>query len=535
MRQLRLLLLGLTAAVLLGFAAGAILGEAALGVRSTRQVEATATEGPGDRVHGRYIVLLKEGASPASTAARHGLRPDVVYRSALQGFAGELPEAALARLREDPDVVLIEPDSVVTVDDSQTVPSGIDRIDADLNLAAWIDGTDDQPDVDIAILDTGIQQDHPDLRVAGGASFIDSNCGGGSFADDNGHGTHVAGTAAAIDNSIGVVGVAPGARLWALKVLDQNGSGTVSCIIAAVDWVTANAATIEVANMSIRADLSDALCQAIAASAAAGVVYAVSAGNQAADASSQSPANCADVLATSAIADFDGKPGALTPQTYNGSCSFTGDDVFACFSNYGPLVDIAAPGVSIYSTYIGDGYATISGTSMAAPHVAGAAALDIVQNGKPTDAAGAAAVRDRLIAAGAAQSGAYGFTGDPDSSPEPLLFLRSPGLYDLRIEGVSVPSPIPEWAAAQIGVTVSFEGSSSTATVSVALIASAGSVSNSPQTVTLPGESSATVTFTWDTTGLAGDYTLTATASSIAGEMNPNNSYSIVARVGGPG
>jgi len=486
-----------------------------------------------DIIPGRYIVVLKKSASPSAVASRHGLRPQVVYKSALRGFAGSFSDKAVRRLRADPSVLLVEPDRVATVDDAQTLPFGIDRVDADLNLTAKIDGVDDPLDVDIAIIDTGIQLDHPDLRVAGGVRFIGSDCAGGSWADDHGHGTHVAGTAAAIDNSIGVVGMAPGARLWAVKVLNQNGSGSLSCIIEAVDWVTANAATIEVANISIRTSPSTALCQAITTSAAAGVVYAVSAGNNATDASSQSPANCPDVLATSAIADFDGQSGGLDPRTVGFSlCTMTGDDIFACFSNYGPRVDIAAPGVNIYSTYKGGGYATMSGTSMASPHVAGAAALDIVEQGKPTDADGAAAVRGRLIAAGANQDGFFGFSGDPDDYHEPLLLVWPAGAYDVAVTVVPPPPFIIQGDLAQIDVTLAHQGSSNQ-TLSVALAASSGAVPDSPQTVTLEPDSSTTVSFIWDTTGLPlADYTLTATATSATADMYPaNDSRSITARV----
>jgi subtilisin family serine protease len=187
--------------------------------------------------------------------------------------------------------------------------------------------------------------------------------------------------------------------------------------------MTANASTIDAVNISLRFSPSVALCQAIAASAAAGVVYAVSAGNNASDASTQSPADCADVLATSAIADYDGLPGGYDPQTYSGSCTSTADDVFACFSNRGPLVDISAPGVKVYSTYLNGGYATMSGTSMAAPHVAGAAALDILQNGRPVDAGGAAAVRNHGRPGVASP---HGFTGDPDEYTAALFLVGRP-------------------------------------------------------------------------------------------------------------
>jgi subtilisin family serine protease len=492
----------------------------------------------GDIIPGRYIVLLKESRSPRVAAARHGLRPQVVYESALRGFAGHFSDQAVRRLRADAAVLSVEPDRLVTVDDlhassSQTLPTGIDRVDADLNPAAKIDGVDDPLDVDIAIIDTGIQPDHPDLRVAGGVRFLGEDCSGGSWADDHGHGTHVAGTAAAIDNSIGVVGVAPGARLWAIKVLNQAGQGPLSCVIAGVDWVTANAETIEVANMSLGGVSSPILCQAITASADAGVVYAVAAGNSAMDAGFFSPANCPDVLTTSAIADFDGQPGGLNPQTVEFSfCTVTGDDVFACFSNWGPLVDIAAPGVNIYSTFKEGGYATRSGTSMASPHVAGVAALDILVHGKPTDATGTAAVRSRLIAAGAPQGGPAGFTGDPDSFSEPLLYRWPLVAHALAVTSLDAPSPVVQGDLVSVAVGVANRGTSSE-TFTVSLTASGGAVSGSPQEVTLATGSSTTLTFTWDTAGLgAGDYTLTAAASVIPGEANSaDNSRSSIVRV----
>lgn len=386
----------------------------------------------GDIVPGRYIVVLRDGVDASEFAARHGVRPDVTYGHALNGFAGALSPAALARLGAGPEVLLIEPDRIVTAFD-QTLPTGVGRIDGEENATAAIDGVDANGglglDIDIAVIDTGIDVLHPDLRVVGGADFSRNAfvCKSKSFDDGNGHGSHVAGTAAARDNGFGVVGVAPGARLWAVKVLSDSGSGYTSCVIKGVDWVTARASTIEVANMSLGGGNSSSLCSAIAKSAAKGVVYAVAAGNSATDAKNTSPANCPDVLSTSAIADFNGKGGGGAPAT----CRSDVDDTFANFSNYGSVVDIAAPGVCILSTYKGGSYATFSGTSMASPHVAGAAGLYMLANNiNPSDAAGAAAVRDGLIAAGKSQADANcGFSGDPDASTkaEPLLYLGTTG------------------------------------------------------------------------------------------------------------
>lgn len=411
--------------VLLG-AALAVLLLVVLGPFSGDQPEAVA----GDVIPGHYIVVLRESVDASAFAAGHGLRPDVTYGHALNGFAASLSPAAVARLQSDPSVMSVEPDRIVSITD-QTIPTGVDRIDGEENATAAIDGVDANSgvglDIDIAIIDTGIDSDHPDLRVAGGADFSRNafQCKSKSFEDGHGHGSHVGGTAAARDNGIGVVGVAPGARLWAVKVLSDSGSGYTSCVIKGVDWVTANAATIEVANMSLGGGNSSSLCNAIAKSAAKGVVYAVAAGNSATNAQNTSPANCADVLSTSAIADFNGKGGGGAAAT----CRSDVDDTFADFSNFGAVVDIAAPGVCVLSTYKNGGYATFSGTSMASPHVAGAVALYMLANNvNPVDAAGAAAVRNGLIAAGKAQSDANcGFSGDPDGIAEPLLYVGTSG------------------------------------------------------------------------------------------------------------
>lgn len=375
----------------------------------------THGQAPGDPVPGRYIVVLQGGADPIGVANRHGLFAEHVYSSALNGFAGAVPAGRLRALQRDQQVAWVEQDQVVTTS-AQAVPTGILRANADLNPTARIDGTDERVNVDIAIIDTGVQLNHPDLNVIKNVSFVK---GAKTGADDNGHGTHVAGTAAALDNGVGVVGVAPGARLWAVKVLSRSGSGTMSGVIAGVDYVTANAAAIEVANMSLGGGNSTALNAAIAKSVAKGVVYAVAAGNSGVDAGSSSPANSPDVLCVSAIVDTDGQPGGL------GSASGYGaDDTLASFSNFGSVVDIAAPGVNILSTYKGSAYVDgWSGTSMACPHVAGAAALYLATRPKPANAAEAAAVRNAIITAAVPQAdpNGGGFSGDPDASPEPLL------------------------------------------------------------------------------------------------------------------
>ncbi len=377
------------------------------------------------------IVELNSSMAPSTTAAQSLLNPssgrlDFTFDYALKGFSARLPRDSLEALRNDPRVAHVEPDIEMRAL-GQILPKGVDRIDADAaGLRAPIEGVDERVDVDIAIIDSGIDGSHPDLNVVGGY-----NATGGSTAnwsDGNGHGTHVAGIAAALDNGIGVVGVAPGARLLAVKVLGSNGYGSLSNIIKGIDWVTAHASEIEVANMSLGGQGVSAIYrQAIQRSVAAGVVYIAAAGNEYRDILGGNPATASptdsmadsipaaypEVATISALVDTDGRPGGLGP-----SGGGYADDTFADFSNFsnsgadgsswylnnnlvdnprGLGIDLVLPGVNIYSTYKGGGYATMSGTSMAAPHAAGLAARYIAENGRGTDAAGVYAIRQGLI------------------------------------------------------------------------------------------------------------------------------------------
>jgi PKD repeat protein len=320
-------------------------------------------------------------------AARANGRLGFVYDRVLQGFSITMPRAAVAGIARDPRVDYVEEDIPVTAF-AQTTPTGVRRIFAnttDLSL----DQTDDmRVDVDVAVLDTGIDYEHPELNVVGGANCLNYVRNGWrvtyycdeavSSDDDHYHGTHVAGTIGAIDNGSGVVGVAPGARLWAVKVLDNNGSGSLSGIIAGIDWVAANG-DIEVINMSLGGGgFSSAMNTAVYNAVQDGVTVVVAAGNSNQNAANFTPANAPDAITVSALADFNGAPGGGAAPT----CRTDQDDTLADFSNWGATVDIAAPGVCIYSTYPLEkgSFNTISGTSMASPHVAGAAAL-LASNG----------------------------------------------------------------------------------------------------------------------------------------------------------
>jgi len=370
-----------------------------------------------NKIQGQYIIVLSDDsdlASETEKAKSKGAEIIQEYKYAIKGFAVKVQNDKILDLikKNNPSISYIEPDYEVQIF-AQTLPTGINRIDAERSTARTVY-------VDIAIIDTGINLSHPDLNVYKKVSFVK---GAKTANDDNGHGTHVAGVAAAKDNDLGVVGVAPDAKLWAVKVLDRNGSGSLSNVIKGIDYVTQNAAEIEVANMSLGCEcISTSLNSAITKSVAAGVTYVVAAGNSAKDAQTFSPANHPDVIAVSAIADSDGKCGGFGTST-----SYGKDDTLASFSNFGSVVDIAAPGVSIYSTYKNGGYATLSGTSMASPHVAGGAALFKASNplSTPSD------VRDSLLSNGSTQSSTcvgngYGyFNGDKDTFPEPLLYVKN--------------------------------------------------------------------------------------------------------------
>ena len=393
------------------------------------------------------------------------------YNNAISGMAfktvdQQKSDQILDILSLNPRVKFIEQDRIV-VPFSQLIPSGIQRIGIE-NVSTNSNIEHSSIDADIAIIDSGIDLDHPDLNVFESITSIipqilsskdnslrakDINLNkiglnvenklatfyppffqvSRSTGDDNcGHGTHVAGIAAAKDNSFGVIGISPGAKLWAIKVLDYDKNsgkcfGSISSVIAAIDYVTKNADQIDVANLSLGCKCnSTALDEAISKSVVENVVYVTAAGNIHTDASFFSPANHRDVLTVSAIADADGKCGSLGTPLWVDAGDFSGfsnDDTFASFSNYGSVIDIAAPGVKINSTYINGTYALMGGTSIASPHVTGMVALykSINPTLSPKE------ISEKLTNEGLypnavcdGYSSGY-FDQDLDNSPEPLL------------------------------------------------------------------------------------------------------------------
>ncbi|HEX6040317.1 S8 family peptidase [Longimicrobium sp.] len=343
----------------------------------------------------RYIVVLNEGANPRSVAAIAGVTPQYVYTTAVNGFAGTLNAGQLNALRHNPNVSYVEADVAVQASTLQSGATwGLDRIDqASLPLSGTFSYTRTGAGVRAYIVDTGIRFTHTEFggRATSGYDAVD----GGAADDCNGHGTHVAGTVGGC-----TYGVAKGVSLVAVRVLDCAGSGTTAGVIAGVDWVANNAVKPAVANLSLGGGANTTLDNAVKNAVAKGVTFVVAAGNGnflgiAANACNYSPARVPEAITVGATTSTDAK---------------------ASYSNYGTCVDLFAPGSSITSSWYQNDTqtSTISGTSMASPHVAGVAALYLQGNttASPATVSGA-------ITAGATLNKV---TSPGSGSPNRLLF-----------------------------------------------------------------------------------------------------------------
>lgn len=355
----------------------------------------------GDIIPGQYVVLLKDGVTSVKSAklsyqdAQVLMRSEIqkvlyasnisekeplqVYTASTEGFAVRLSEIEASALEKNPGVlgvwpdrmfVLAKPGTSPTPPPPQVTPPGISMVGG---------GTTYSGNNKVYIIDTGIDIDHPDLNVDAGSgkTFVPRTT---TADDDNGHGTHCAGIVAAINNDIGVVGVAAGATVVPVKVLDKRGSGYMSTIIAGVDFVTSNGKPGDAVNMSLGGGAYDPLDVKVEEMGKEGLFVALAAGNESDYAGNHSPAraNGANIYTVSACDK---------------------NRVWAYFSNYGnPPIDFCAPGVSVLSTYKGGTLATLSGTSMAAPHVCGI-----------------------LLATGGHPKSDGNVTGDPDRNPDPIV------------------------------------------------------------------------------------------------------------------
>jgi subtilisin len=378
-----------------------------------------------------YIVVLKDNvASVDAKIDQLGVQTTYRYHYALKGFAASLTQAQADVIRSDSDVEFVSLDHVGSIvrmiRAGEIVPPGIRRVESAVGnnirkKSAWT----------VAISDTGIDLNHTDLRVKNGINCLNPSA---PAQDDNGHGTHVAGTVGARNQGAGVVGVSPDTTVYAVKWLDSSGNGTEGGAICATDWITqhANSLKIRVANMSWRFfsggddgncgnTNGDALHKAMCAMAAAGVVPVAAAGNENNNYVNYRPASYNEVLTVTAMADTDGQPGGTGPPACTGNL----DDRYASFSSFagagGPdtVHTVAAPGVCVLSTRLGGGTTILSGTSMASPHVAGTVANCLGHKRAPGPCAGMTVpqVIQKIRADAAAKPLSYGFTGDPNHSP----------------------------------------------------------------------------------------------------------------------
>ncbi|GAA4315746.1 S8 family peptidase [Nibribacter koreensis] len=357
----------------------------------------------GEPIAGKYIVVLKKDNArrmpeQATYAQRQnqmrsqgkqilrerGISENALghaYGKVIEGFSADLSEAEVEKLRRDPRVAYIEQDKIISLgkpggggsaQPNQETPYGITRVGFGdgTGKVAWV-------------IDSGIDLDHPDLNVdvARSRTFITSGPDASSADDGNGHGSHVAGTIAAKNNTIGVIGVAYNATVVAVKVLNSRGSGSTSGVIAGIEYVANTGKAGDVANMSLGGGVSTTLDNAVVNAAKGGIIFCLAAGNESDDANNHSPARAegANIYTISAM---------------------NSSDTWASFSNYGTHVDWCAPGVGTKSTWKSGGYNTISGTSMATPHAAG---VMLMTGGKPTIS---------------------GYVkGDPDGKADPIIHL----------------------------------------------------------------------------------------------------------------
>jgi len=453
-------------------------------------------------IPGEYIVVLKSdlkevaqrgaGSIGREIAAQHGGQVFQTYEHALKGFAVRMPEARVQQLRADPRIAYIEENQEVFAVATQTGATwGIDRSDQrDLPLNQTYNYNADGTGVHAYIVDTGVKLTHQEFAGRMGNGF-DAVTSGGSANDCNGHGTHVAGTVAGT-----TYGVAKKATVHAVRVLDCNGSGTNAGVIAGVDWVKNNHVKPAVANMSLGGGASQALDDSVNNAVAAGVVFAVAAGNDNANACNYSPARAANALTVG---------------------STTNTDARSSFSNYGTCLDIWAPGSSITSAWHTSDTATntISGTSMASPHVAGGAVLFLQANPSATPAD----VRSALLTNATQNKVTSPGTGSTNYLLYTANFTGGGG------GGGDTTAPTTSISAPSGGSTVS-----GTITYSANASDNVGvsKVDFYAGTTLVGSDNTSPYSISWNTTGVAnGTYSLTTKAYDAAGNVGTSGAVSV--------
>jgi PKD repeat protein len=445
---------------------------------------------------GYHIVVFRDGVTDARALARalvaaHNGALEYTYEHAIKGFSAGLSDAAVASLSRHPDVVFVEQDGFMSAITTQTSATwGIDRVDQrDLPLSTTYDYAATGNGVNVYIIDTGIRTTH--VEFGGRASSVFDAIGDGNGnVDCNGHGTHVSGTVAG-----STYGIAKQAKLFSVRVLNCAGNGTTSGVIAGVDWVTANRVLPAAANMSLGGGISTALDQAVRNSTASGVTYAIAAGNDNLNACNGSPSRVTEALIVGAT---------------------TSTDARSSFSNFGTCLDVFAPGSGITSAYgtADNATAVLSGTSMAAPHVAGAVARYLESNPGATPAAVEAAMNANASTGKVANPG----TG----SPNRLLFT---GFMD-GPPPVNQP-PVAAFTVSCTSLSCTFNSSGSTDDVGITNRAWAfgdgttgGNVISPAKSYASAGTYNVTLTVT-DGGGLSNSITQAATVTAPAGNQPP--------------
>jgi len=453
-----------------------------------------------DRPSGQRVLIgFKDGVGRQAADSRRIWVRDLggeVHHSFrfLPLVSARLPENLIAKLKTHAEIAYVEDDIVVHATGQETA-WGVDRIDADL---VW--STNTGKGVNVAILDTGIDYDHPDLagNIAGGINYTggwwkDGSTNKAYWDDKYGHGSHCAGIVAALNNNIGVVGVAPGASLWAVKVLGDDGYGYISDIIQGLEWCVENA--IDIVSMSFGSvEYSQSLDNACHATYGAGVLLVAAAGNE-----------------NGGAVHY---PGAYTSVIAVSATNIK--DVIADFSSTGPEVELAAPGVDIKSTYRYGAYALGSGTSMACPHVAAAAALAWAADPSLTTEQLRTRLQETAEDLGdAGRDNLYGY-----GLVNAAAAAQTAATHDVAVTAIAAPSSVVAGDIIAIDVTVQNQGRFNE-TFDIVLTDDTGTVTIGAQPASLAASGSAMVSFSWDTTNAEpGSHTLTATAGPVADETD---------------